>query len=121
MQITEFEQLLTETFPRWYRTEVLYPQIVKIEMTGNGFLDQLDEAKARQIIQLMKSMLPADTALYWRSDTRLVDTARKEVFYFYVASEEEEPPPPFRLDDLLALLIENKAKIPLLKKTDSKL
>lgn len=110
MQIFEFEQLLTEAFPRWDRTEVLYPQIVKIEMTQRGFLDKLKEAEAHQIIQLMKTMLPQDTALYWRFDTRLVDTARNEVFYFYVASEEEEPPGPFRLDDLLSLLIENRSK-----------
>jgi hypothetical protein len=111
MQVFEFEQLLTEAFPRWDRKEALYPQIVKIEMTQSGFLDKLNETRARQIVQLMKSVLPQDTALYWRSDTRLVDTtARNEVFYFYVANEEEEPPPPFRLDDLLALLIENRSK-----------
>jgi hypothetical protein len=68
---------------------------------------------------LKKSLLPPDTALYWRSDTRLIrggqDVARNEVFYFYVASEEEAPP--FRLDDLLALLIKNESKPPALRKT----
>ncbi len=110
MQIFEFEKLLTEAFPRWDRKEVLYPQIVKIEMTRSGFLDKLNETGAHQIIQLMKSLLPVDTALYWRSATKLVDTARNEVFYFYVASEEEEPPAPFRLDELLSLLLENRSK-----------
>jgi hypothetical protein len=73
---------------------------------------------------LMKGMLPADTALYWRSDTRLInegqDVAKNEIFYFYVASEEDEPPPPFRLDDLLSLLIENESKTTALNKTASK-
>lgn len=124
MQTFEFEKLLTEAFPKWDQKEVLYPQILKIEMTDSGFLDKLNGTKARQIIQLMKGMLPADTALYWRSDTRLInkgqDVAKNEVFYFYIASEEDEPPPPFRLDDLLSLLIENESKITASNKTASK-
>ena len=113
MQTSEFEELLTEAFPRWEQKELLYPQILKIGMTGSGFLDKVNEAKARQVIQLMKGILPKDAALYWRSDTLLVmegqDGAGSAAFYFYVASEEDERHAPFRLDDLLSLLVANEA------------
>ena len=113
MQTFEFEKLLIEAFPKWERKELLYPQILKIGMTGSGFLDKVGEAKARQVIQLMKGVLPKDATLYWRSDARLVmegqDGGGSVAFYFYVASEEDERPAPFRLDDLLSLLVANES------------
>ena len=64
MITSEFETLLEKAFQTWNRSTFPNPGLLKIEMTGSGFLDWLNEEKAAEVIELMKKRFPEDAAFY---------------------------------------------------------
>ncbi|SRR5581483_1515562 len=97
MNSPEFEKLLADAFPTWESDASPNPGLLKVEMTGTGFLGRLEEEKAHEIIKLMKKHLPADTSFYWPASVRRLvmwegtNGTGSDLFYLIFASKEWEP------------------------------
>lgn len=93
----EFEEMLAKEFSTWDKETLPNPGLLKIEMTGSGFLHGLNEEKAQEIIKLMKEHFPEDAVFYWPFGIkRLVmwegtHGTGSDLFYVVFASKEWEP------------------------------
>ncbi len=108
MNELEFETLLDKAFPAWNREESPNRGIQKVKLTGSGFLRDLDEQKANEIISLMKDQFPRDAAFCravvgYRLENWTGTGQWSDLYYIYFASQEwtplkEDEPPLYDLD-----------------------